>query len=91
MLREIDPIICRQFVSSTHPALVLTVVQLCFLPPFKYIVIKHDIDTIVYISQPYNKEQVENIYNIKLDNNDRSAIQRAASMVQLEFKQENIS
>jgi hypothetical protein len=82
MLREISPITCKQFVSAQSPALVFTVVQLCFSPPFKYIVISHTEKDVSAVSNTLTKEQVEIYYSIKLNENDGSAIQGTSSMVQ---------
>lgn len=66
MLRPIQPITCKQFISHGSPAIVYTVVQLCFTPPFKYVVIIHGIDNVISISHALSKQEVEKNYNLQL-------------------------
>jgi hypothetical protein len=65
-LREIQPLTCKQFVTENNQAMIITVVTIGFLPPFKYIAIAHD-DTIVkFQTEPLLKSELESTFNIKL-------------------------
>jgi len=64
--RQIENQACRQFVTENSPAMVLTIVQIGFLPPFKYIGILHNDISVKLQSEPLSKNEIEVAFNIKL-------------------------
>lgn len=66
MLLEIKPITCKQFVTQNSPAVVLTIIQLGFTPPFSYMAIGHSDVAVSMVTEPMPKEDIEKYFHIKL-------------------------